>query len=369
MIKKGIIAAATTVVGAVAGGILTAVMVKNNKDELKKQVLFEEEITKFIANYKNTNLQYNNFEFVEKSTTNNELQKYTDSIEVTLNKFEAKNLKDIFFEDGSRIGGGSIRNINNFFNTKTPYVEMLKNACKKENININNILYSLSNSNENIIEVSKKIESNKSGLRKGKLGEERILAELKRLNYPCEILINKTFFIGGDAFEVDFIIVIGESVFLLEVKNIGENTDSSIDITADGQFIKRIGNNIYKANKSPISQLSDHANKIKSIDPENKMKLIPLLVIANEDVKIDNKSTVKVIRGSYLQQEILDEVNGKKINKDVATDICSSINEYQCGEKRFKAEFLDGDLEGNIKQNLAVIDFIDKLNELIIKYE
>lgn len=162
--------------------------------------------------------------------------------------------------------------------------------------------------------VERKASSKKqlAGLQKGKTGEERVGKMLEKLAFKSIIrqsVILPAMTADSETSETDAIVITPKGVFVLEVKNIG-STSETINIELDGRWQRVKNNRVIKTygtkgnfDRSPSEQNIIHKVNIQAFLAKHGMEnveLIPAVVIANNDVSIENASKNVVIRYNEL---------------------------------------------------------------------
>ena len=169
-------------------------------------------------------------------------------------------------------------------------------------------------------------------LKRGMIGEQRLLYNLLNTNIPMYIMHDLQLSCDGLKSQIDFIIVTKRSVYLLESKNLYGN----LDIENDGTLTRRIGK-YKKGIKNPLTQSKQHENVIDKILKKEKIKIKydSLVVLTNDDAYINFKKNAvnyreKIIRNDKLI-EFITKKEGKKHrlrNEQQVKNICDTFLKY-----------------------------------------
>lgn len=141
---------------------------------------------------------------------------------------------------------------------------------------------------------------------KGTAGEEYVETELDLIKNKYHFLRNikiKYSDQKGETSETDLYIMTPKGLLVCEIKNWGSEKDVFY-ISKDGQWIKNPDGNYQEIiNPSPFSQNTRHCVATEQLLHDNgicEMKIIPVVIIANEMVRIQNESANAIIRASEL---------------------------------------------------------------------
>lgn len=137
--------------------------------------------------------------------------------------------------------------------------------------------------------------------------------------------------------ETDIYIITAKGILVCEVKNWGSR-GQLISIGRDGRWAKRLGGNV-ETLKSPVLQNSRHCMDTEDYLLENgirNVRLFPVVIIANEEVEIDNMSSNVVIRVSELYNFIIN-LDGAEIYSDnEQRKIAGLLDQCRVSERKFK---------------------------------
>lgn len=141
---------------------------------------------------------------------------------------------------------------------------------------------------------------------KGTAGEEYVETELDLIKNKYHFLRNikiKYSDQKGETSETDLYIMTPKGLLVCEIKNWGDEKDVFY-ISKDGQWIKNPDGNYPEIiNPSPFSQNTRHCVATEQLLHDNGIydtKIIPVVIIANEMVRIHNESANAIIRASEL---------------------------------------------------------------------
>lgn len=180
------------------------------------------------------------------------------------------------------------------------------------------------------------------GIISGVNGEERVKNDLKIYDYLLTCLYDFRIKVDNDYVENDVIILCENGVFSVEIKNFGSSGSYDIKISSDGQWLKCHGG-YEEPMKDVMLQVNRHvAIKHKLINRELKSKygesfepvdVIPLIVIANDNVKINNQTNNTIIRSSQIFSKITE--HKKCLSNQVISDIVNILNEHKVPSKPY----------------------------------
>ena len=202
----------------------------------------------------------------------------------------------------------------------------------------------LNNAHQSIIHASVNYSGTFKGLSKGDHGEEYVDQTLELFNgkykYAKNIKINHDDYKGKTS-ETDLYVMTSKGILVCEIKNKG-NENCQFKISKDGQWSKYDRNGEFiEVMESPFAQNTRHCIATEMLLKANGIqdfKIIPVVIIANEKVRIDNDSDNSVIRISELynfveklnypekyneeyQQKILDLLYANHIEEDNYFDL------------------------------------------------
>ena len=148
-----------------------------------------------------------------------------------------------------------------------------------------------------------------NGVQLGKIGEDRMEKELKSFEkvQGFKTLSNVQLQFGNKSFETDFLVFSKHGIFSIEVKNIGEHANYSIQINPDGQWLKVFDND----NKVPMQDISSQVNYHMSMtdglfgqyieETGNQVPEVkPIIIIANNNVVVNNLTNLPIYRVSQF---------------------------------------------------------------------
>lgn len=186
----------------------------------------------------------------------------------------------------------------------------------------------------------------------GVKGEQKLFDQLDtwKISEDFELLDNSVLEYNGKSFETDGLILSEFGLFSLEIKNIGEASKSTILITEDGQWLKKESN-------TPFSNITDQVNYHISMTEamlrgyrNETGKEIPdlhsFIIIANEDVKIENNSDLKVYRIDTFINIIRNME--RKYNMSDMKELKSWLEKHAIDEKGYSFEDFYGEFEKKI---------------------
>ena len=183
------------------------------------------------------------------------------------------------------------------------------------------------------------------GRDKGEEGEERISEALNM--YRNKYIIRENILlpaqsIGRDSSETDLYIITPKGVCVCEIKNYGKKGET-LKISRDGMWsVAKLGRRESVKKDSPVEQNASHCLATEQWLEENGLpgiKMIPIIFIANNEVKVENDSPNAIMRVSELYNYInalnLPEVISKEKQQHIA-DVLEKGNELVT-ERKFEA--------------------------------
>ena len=194
-----------------------------------------------------------------------------------------------------------------------------------------------------------------NGLQVGQDGEDAVVAHLKNIaeawdDILCDsVLLNKQ--ISGhaaDTSEIDVCIITPQGIVLCEVKNQYREGNKKICLSRAGSwevYDRDTGHQI-PVKSNPITQNNTHErDMVKFLRSKGYgfVPTIPVIVIANEDVKIEGESRSDVIYMSALQDFIRDSrLNPPCLTREQMEDIARLLQEESenVPERAFKLKVL-----------------------------
>lgn len=140
---------------------------------------------------------------------------------------------------------------------------------------------------------------------------------------------------GRQDFTIDRIIVSNKGIFVISLYNVG-SAGETIVIPQDNLWNLQDDKGIIKELESPVEKNALDCVAIKRLIRINYsddiLPVVPLIVVANDEVKIDNQSIHKVIRGTDIYTVI--EEYPKQMDMKKAMDIGNTIYSYRYQEEK-----------------------------------
>lgn len=203
---------------------------------------------------------------------------------------------------------------------RTQYKDILEyneNYCvpildqwSKYGINIIGIHDQLSKDYETYNNLYHEIIVDMKGTIAGIKGEERVNEALSLFDDNICNLQNIRFVLNGKSAESDNIVITNNGIFAIEVKNFGEGSDYTIKVSKDGKWTREYPNGYIYDMQNVTSQAMMHVGiNQKLINSEMKSRIgeevpffpvNPIVVIANDDVYIENESEFPLMRVSNI---------------------------------------------------------------------
>lgn len=176
------------------------------------------------------------------------------------------------------------------------------------------------------------------GILKGEKGERTIERELKlykgKYHYRENVILPAND-IGGETSETDIYVVTAKAIFVCEVKNWGK-LGRTICISKDGQwYIKGQNTSL----KSPIQQNARHClatERYLKAHGINDYKIIPLVIIANNEVRLENLGNNNIIRISELYNFIEGLNIPEKYTEKQQKEVLDLLDNSKVSERKFK---------------------------------
>ena len=181
------------------------------------------------------------------------------------------------------------------------------------------------------------------GLKKGEEGERRLSQELTMYRgkyYYRENVLIPADDIGGETSETDVYIVTSKGIFGCEVKNWGKK-GQTIVISKDGQWKIETGRGQYKIiEHSPVGQNARHCLATERFLEKNGLsrdhyKVIPLVIIANNDVQMRNYSDNSVIRISEIYNFIERYKSPVHLTQEQQEKVLAAFDNCEVSERAF----------------------------------
>lgn len=253
-------------------------------------------------------------------------------------------------------------------NINAPLLERLLDETLSQKMGIpfhhtyyfNHYLNELKNFNASVIN---KYSNDFNAIDLGVEGEKRMDKELLSFSYNNEFkfLKNVVLKFEGKSFETDFLIFSKYGIFSIEVKNIGENGNFGIRITNDGQWLKVLNN----GNTVPMSDISSQVNfhtsmTEKMLHQYKKEKNVvlpevkPAIIIANNNVMIDNQARLPVFRISQFIHEL--KSNPITMDENTQTDLYEWFQQFIIPAKKYEAEDFVENIEKSYQNFIQLND-------------
>jgi hypothetical protein len=215
----------------------------------------------------------------------------------------------------------------------------------------------------------------------GLAGEKRLEQELDMYKDVWNPLYNVRLEVDGNSVESDAIIVCAKGIFTLEAKNFSSSGSYQIRITKDGQWQKVFSSGKVEPMKDVVSQANRHvAFKQRFINDSLQKKgisedYIPvqsIIVIANDNVIIENESDSPVIRISQIYNFI--QKQPVTLTSNLVDEITKLLKENTLPAKPFPhrsyekeleqwLEFLIPSVEYSYQAGLAHADYIQAIGK------
>ncbi len=199
---------------------------------------------------------------------------------------------------------------------------------------------------KNVIKIEQKI------INSGLAGEKRLKEELDLYSDVLTTLYNVRIETEGSSVESDAIVASTKGIYTIEAKNFSSSGSYSIRITKDGQWLKVWPNGHMEPMKDVVSQTNRHvALKQRFINNVLREKGIStdyvyikfIIVIANDNVMIDNESDIPVIRASQVYNYIQKQPD--VLPKEVVSEIIEIFKEHTLEAKSFPYRAYEKELE------------------------
>ncbi len=178
-------------------------------------------------------------------------------------------------------------------------------------------------------------------IKAGVKGETSTLEILKKLPSGFTVISNPVIRENGREFELDFLVIGSEGVFIIETKNYGGTVGGAVSDTHWKQ-IKHLANGetAEKLVKNPVKQSENQMRKFKNLCKELDVSayIYPVVYFVNENVKLrykaDAQTPVFVTENKELLLDYITESDGKK-----------SVNTFE--RSRLVKYFKNNDLKDN----------------------
>ncbi|MGD6964405.1 nuclease-related domain-containing protein [Fictibacillus phosphorivorans] len=223
-----------------------------------------------------------------------------------------------------------------------------------------NFIRSLTNFDEsyNPIVIEKKI------IHSGLAGERRLQDEIDLYSDVLTALYNVRLEVEGNSVESDAIVVSPKGVFTVEAKNFSSSGSYSIRVTKDGQWQKVWPNGRTEPMKDVVGQTNRHvAFKQRFINQVLRDKgfgveyinVKSIIVIANDNVMIENESDTPIIRLSQIYNYIQKQPN--VLSTELVTIITDLLQENTLEAKRFPHRSYEKEMEQWLNFILPTIEY------------
>ena len=203
--------------------------------------------------------------------------------------------------------------------------QVYQNPKLRKNIeDCDNLYISVSNSFKNFKE---KYFMESGIIDRGIKGEERVMDFFSlyddELKYFNNVRLEEKF-----SFETDMLVLSEGGIYSIEVKNFSESGRYGLHITKDGQWLQ-VKDDIQTPFKDVMTQVNNHLilgerfinKKLKEKGIDEKIDLEPIIVIANDNIKIENDSDIEIVRISKLHTIL------KKGQKHYSKKLLDSVEE------------------------------------------
>lgn len=228
-------------------------------------------------------------------------------------------------------------------------------------------------------------EATKSYKETKRLVDAQLYADEKLKPFESEYLILNNVRFNGEVFArqdftIDRILLTKAGIFVLGLINYG-NKMQTLEITADNKWQLRDNesqNIIQEIDNSIIEDTALNCIAIKKLlrvnfgEEADKIPVKPVIIISNDEVRIDNRSHNQIIRGSNIYQTI-ESLEGF-MNMDYVMEIGNTIYSYRIKPLNIQYNIYISDLESaeSVYQDLYynhIQFYLPKLIELIWKVE
>lgn len=186
----------------------------------------------------------------------------------------------------------------------------------------------------------------------GVTGEKRLQEELELYNDVLTALYNVRLEVDGNSVESDAMVISPKGVFTLEAKNFSSSGSYSIRVTKDGQWQKVWPNGNTEPMKDVVSQANRHvafkqrfinqALRDKGFDTEY-VPVQSIIVIANDNVMIDNQSDTPIIRVSQIYSYI--QRQSTTLSNELINEITDLLKTNTLEAKRFPHRSYEKEVE------------------------
>lgn len=205
----------------------------------------------------------------------------------------------------------------------------------------------------------------------GNEGEKRMKYALDLLKNQEDIIVLENILLthNNKTFETDFLVFSRYGVFSLEVKNIGSSGKFTIRITPDGQWLKVFNDGNVSAMQDISSQLNYHValtdGLFKTFEQETGItapKVHPSIIIANNEVLLDNQANTPISRISKFASDITSKE--AKYDMKEMRKLATWVEERRLKDKEYEVSDCSEDLVRiykEIKELSRQFDTIERL--------
>lgn len=220
--------------------------------------------------------------------------------------------------------------------------------------------------NDVLEEYKKEFFINKNGV----TGEKRVNDELRMYSQGFINLENIRLVVDGESVETDNIVISEYGIFSIEVKNFSESGSYSLKITKDGQWLKVFNNGEMKAMKDVWSQVNRHLfYKQRFLEQQvpkemgiskDGMCIHPIVVIANDQIIIDNQSDLPVFRASQIYRYMTNR-KGNLLKPEEITYLTELFKKHTKESKSYPVLDYVPDLNTRYEKIKLIRDYINSL--------
>lgn len=255
----------------------------------------------------------------------------------------------------------------------------LHDKLTKQVGNYRGVMQSLVNPYKGLKYSFEQLEGQYKGYAKGDRGEEYVEMVLSPLSKKYDLLYNIIIDYQdykGNTSESDLYVLTSKGIICCEIKNKG-NEKHMFHITRDGQWSKCYADGKFiEVMDSPFAQNVRHCLATEEFLARygiDDVKMIPLVIIANEKVHIKNESKTDVIRASELYSYINNLDLPEKYDEQYLKQVKEIFETYSVKEENaFDVEIFDTDgFESCIhrtKELLETISIVRNYENAAINY-
>lgn len=214
-------------------------------------------------------------------------------------------------------------------------------------------------------------DSSYKGLQKGDRGEAYVNRELElfrdKYKFASNIKIANIDFKGKTS-ETDLYVITSKGILVCEIKNKG-NEKCRFKISKDGQWRKETGKHS-EVMDSPFAQNTRHCIATERLLRDNGIndyKIIPVVIIANEKVQIENNSENAVIRISELYNYVQNLQFPEKYTEEYQNKILAILKQNNITDDNYFPSFVvEKDmLQKTITYANYLLDMIEDTRQLL----